>query len=123
VFRKVFRVLLVVAFVLLIVLPTPWNVIGFVAGLVLFAPEVGYWNRRVRHKPVESGAETLIGREAIVESPLRPTGQVRIDGEIWEARCDGGADPGQTVTVVGRDRLTLLVARATEAESPRQPDN
>jgi membrane protein implicated in regulation of membrane protease activity len=108
-------VLLVVAFVLLIVLPSPWNVVGFVAGLVLFAPEVGYWNRRVRHKPVEAGAETLIGREAVTVSPLRPTGQVKLDGEIWEARCDGGADAGQRVTVVGRDGLTLLVA-------VRQPD-
>ena len=102
--------LLVVAFVLLLVLPSPWNVIGFVAGLVLFAPEVGYWNRKVRNRPVESGAETLIGTQAVVVSPLHPTGQVRIGGEIWEARCEEGADPGQTVTVVGRDRLTLLVA-------------
>jgi membrane-bound serine protease (ClpP class) len=102
-------VLLVVAFVLLLVLPSPWNVIGFVAGLVLFVPEVGFWNRKVRNRPVESGAETLIGTQAVVASPLHPTGQVRIDGEIWEARCEQGADPGQTVTVVGRDRLTLLV--------------
>jgi len=101
-------VLLVVAFVLL--LPSPWNVFGFVAGLVLFVPEVAFWNRRVRHKPVESGAETLIGAKAVVVSPLHPMGQVRIDGEIWEARSENGADPGETVTVVGRDRLTLLVS-------------
>jgi membrane protein implicated in regulation of membrane protease activity len=102
-------VLLVLAFVLLIVLPSPWNVIGFVAGLVLFVPEVGYWNRTVRHRRVEAGAETLIGTKAVTVTPLRPTGQVKIDGEIWEARCEDGADAGQTVTVVGRDRLTLLV--------------
>jgi membrane-bound serine protease (ClpP class) len=110
-------VLLVVAFVLLLVLPSPWNVIGFVAGLVLFVPAVAFWNRRVRHKPVESGAETLIGARAVVVSPLRPAGQVRLDGEIWEARCEAGADPGQTVTVVGRDRLTLIV-EPTPVEHP-----
>lgn len=100
---------LVVAFVLLLVLPSPWNVIGFVAGLLLFVPEVGFWNRRVRHKPVESGAETLIGAKAVVVSPLRPTGQVRIDGEIWEARCEAGAGTGERVRVTGRKRLTLVV--------------
>jgi membrane protein implicated in regulation of membrane protease activity len=103
-------VFLVLALVLLVVLSSPWNFIGFVAGLVLFVPEVGFWNRKVRNRPVESGAETLIGTQAVVVSPLHPTGQVRIGGEIWEARCEDGADPGQTVTVVGRDRLTLLVA-------------
>ena len=103
------RVLLVVALVLLLVLPSPWNVIGFVAAVVLFVPEVAYWNRTVRHRRVEAGSETLIGMTAIAVTPLRPTGQVKLDGEIWEARCEGGADSGQTVTVVGRDDLTLLV--------------
>ena len=103
------HVLLVVAFVLLLVLPSPWNVLGFVAGLVLFVPEVGFWNRKVRRQPVEAGAETLVGKQAVVVSPLHPSGQVRIDGELWEARSDAGADPDQTVTVIGRDGLTLLV--------------
>jgi membrane-bound serine protease (ClpP class) len=39
----------------------------------------------------------------------RPAGQVRLDGEIWEARCDEGADRGDTVVVTGRDGLTLVV--------------
>ena len=104
------HVLLVLGIVLLLVLSSPWNVLALVACLVLFVPEVGFWNRRVRHQPIGAGAETLVGKSAVVVSPLHPTGQVRIDGELWEARCDDGADPGQTVTVVGRDGLTLLVA-------------
>jgi membrane-bound serine protease (ClpP class) len=102
--------LLVLAFILLLVLPTPWNVVAFLAALVLFLGELGFWNRTVRHRRVEAGAETMIGSKAVVISSLRPTGQVRVDGEIWDARCEEGADPGQTVTVVGRDRLTLFVA-------------
>jgi membrane protein implicated in regulation of membrane protease activity len=58
---------------------------------------------------VAAGAETLIGAEAEVLSACRPRRQVQMDGEIWEARCDEGADPGATVRVVGRDGLTLLV--------------
>ena len=55
------------------------------------------------------GAETLIGREAVVTLPCRPVGQVRLDGEIWEARCEAGASPGDRVRVTGREKLTLIV--------------
>src|SRR5262249_8239705 len=71
-----------------------------------------FWNRTVRHKPAVVGAQTLIGREAVVLSPCRPEGQVRLDGEIWQARCGAGADPGDTVRVVGRGGLPLVVAPA-----------
>jgi membrane protein implicated in regulation of membrane protease activity len=37
---------------------------------------------------------------------------VRIGGELWEARCAGGADVGETVRVVELSGLTLVVERA-----------
>jgi len=55
------------------------------------------------------GAQTLLGREAVVMTACRPRGQVRIDGEIWEARCDAGAGEGDTVRIVDRDNLALIV--------------
>jgi membrane-bound serine protease (ClpP class) len=55
------------------------------------------------------GAQTLIGKDAIVSTSCRPRGQVRLAGEVWEAHCDAGAAPGDTVRVVGREALTLLV--------------
>jgi membrane protein implicated in regulation of membrane protease activity len=106
-------VFLIVALVLLFVVPSPWNLVGFGCGLVLFGGELGFWHRRVRGKPKKVGAQTLIGTAAIVVTACRPNGQVRLSGEIWAARCDAGADAGETVTVVGRDRLTLVVERAT----------
>ena len=41
-----------------------------------------------------------------------PVGQIRVDGELWRARCEEGADPGETVEVeqLGPD-LTLIVRR------------
>jgi len=57
------------------------------------------------------GAQTLVGKEAEVLAPCRPIGQVRIGGEIWQARCEAGADTGETVRVVGLNGLTLLVER------------
>jgi membrane protein implicated in regulation of membrane protease activity len=101
----------IVALVLLIALPHPWNVAGFAAGLVCFAGEVAFWHRTVRRHRTVVGAQTLIGRQATVISPCRPTGQVRVSGTIWAARCEAGADAGDTVKVVDRDRLTLVVER------------
>jgi membrane protein implicated in regulation of membrane protease activity len=103
--------LVIVALVLLLVLPHPWNVVGFAAGLVCFLGEITFWHRTVRHRRAVVGAQTLIGQQATVISPCRPTGQVRVSGTIWAARCEAGADPGDAVTVVDRDRLTLVVER------------
>jgi membrane protein implicated in regulation of membrane protease activity len=43
---------------------------------------------------------------------LWPEGQVRINGEIWKARCEGGCDSGTAVVVRGIDGLTLEVEPA-----------
>ena len=41
-----------------------------------------------------------------------PRGRVRLRGEIWHARCTGGAGVGDRVTVTGVDGLTLEVAES-----------
>ncbi len=104
--------LFVVAFVLLLLLPSPWDLVGFTLCLVLGIGELLFWNRTVKRRRVRTGAETLIGTQGVVVTPCRPLGQVRVAGEIWAARCVAGADAGDTVTVVGREQLTLLVEAA-----------
>jgi membrane protein implicated in regulation of membrane protease activity len=104
-------VLFIAAVVLLLVLPHPWNLVGFTIGLVLGIGELFLWNRTVRHRRAAVGASTLIGLDAKVLSACRPDGQVRLNGEIWDARCVEGASPGETVRVVSRRGLTLLVER------------
>jgi membrane protein implicated in regulation of membrane protease activity len=105
--------LLLTGLVLLFLLPSPWNLIAFLAGLVLWLGEVFIIWRLVRRKQVQAGAETLIGRMATVIAPCTPLGQVRLSGEseIWRARCAEGAERGETVRVVGIDELTLIVER------------
>jgi membrane protein implicated in regulation of membrane protease activity len=100
--------LIIVAFVPLIFLPSPWNLVGFLVTVPLGIVELLAWNRTVRHRKKAVGAQTLIGRSAVVVSPCRPGGQVRLDGEIWAARSNTGADVHESVNVVGRDRLTLI---------------
>lgn len=103
--------LFIAAVVLLLVLPHPWNLVGFTICLVLGIGELFLWNRTVRGRRPAVGASTLIGSDAKVLSACRPDGQVRLNGEIWDARCVEGAAPGETVRVVGRHGLTLLVER------------
>jgi membrane protein implicated in regulation of membrane protease activity len=106
-------VLLIVGLVLLFVLPTPWNVAALLAGLVLWLGEVFAIWRLVRHRQVQAGAETLVGRTATVIAACKPLGQVRLAGEseIWRARCAEGAEAGETVRIVAIDELTLIVER------------
>jgi membrane protein implicated in regulation of membrane protease activity len=106
-------VLIILAFILLFLLPSPWNLVGFLIALPLWFIELLAWNRTVKHRRRVVGAQTLIGKDATVTEPCRPTGQVRLNGEIWEARCEAGADPGDTVRVVGRGDLTLVVEPVT----------
>jgi membrane protein implicated in regulation of membrane protease activity len=107
--------LIIVAFALLLFLPSPWNLVGFgVAGL-LGIVELFLWNRTVRGRRKQVGAGTLIGRTATVVSPFSPEGQVRLDGEVWAARSAKGVAEHDSVRVVGRDRLTLIVEPVSEA--------
>ena len=59
--------LLLLAFVLLLFLPGPWNVIGFVVALALFIGEIAYWNSTVKGRRARVGAETLIGKTGTVD--------------------------------------------------------
>jgi membrane protein implicated in regulation of membrane protease activity len=95
----------------LFLLPQPWNRAAFAAAVVW---EIGHillfvWYSK-RGRP-QVGIETLIGQSALVVTPCFPTGQVKVGGETWTARCETGATTGQKVHVQAVDGLTLLVER------------
>jgi membrane-bound serine protease (ClpP class) len=106
-------VLFVVAVLLAIfVLPSPWGVVAVLVGAVLEIAETGFflwWSQRRRSSV---GVGTLVGKQGVVLSALEPEGQVKVDGEIWRARCDGGCDRGMRVIVRAVDGLTLEVEPA-----------
>ncbi len=102
--------LLVGAFVLaLLVLEWPWNVLVVAAAAAVEIGETFFWIRLSRRRAARVGAETLIGARAVATSECRPEGQVRVGGELWHARCPGGAAAGEPVRVVAREGLSLLV--------------
>jgi membrane protein implicated in regulation of membrane protease activity len=104
--------LIFLAVLLLFLLPWPWNLIAFLVIVPLWILELFGWNRKVKNRRKAVGAETLIGKQAVVTVDCRPNGQVRLEGEIWEARCDAGAGVGDSVRVIGRDGLVLVITPA-----------
>jgi membrane protein implicated in regulation of membrane protease activity len=101
--------LIALALILLFVLPDPWNTVGFVVCAVLWFGELYLWNRTVRKRRKAVGVQTLVGKIGEVRVACRPVGQVFINGELWRARCDEGADEGTQVRVARVDGLTLVV--------------
>jgi membrane-bound serine protease (ClpP class) len=93
----------------LFVLPRPWGLVAVIAAAIVELGETWFWVRFSQRRRIQAGAETLIGARAEVVSPCRPTGQVRLVGELWQAWCEAGAEPGEMVRVTGREGLTLLV--------------
>jgi membrane protein implicated in regulation of membrane protease activity len=109
----------VVALLLAIfVLPSPWGVVAVVASLVVEVGEAWFWIWLSRRRRSVVGAEALVGARAVVVTPCRPEGQVRVAGELWRAICRAGADTGEVVQVERVDGLTLIVTPAAAAAAP-----
>jgi membrane-bound serine protease (ClpP class) len=68
--------------------------------MLIFLP----WRRRAR-----VGVETLIGTSAMVITPLVPDGQVKVNGEIWQAHSQREVRVGEAVLIRAVNGLTLEV--------------
>ena len=66
---------------------------------------------RARRGKVLTGPQAMIGGTAIVRTPLSPTGQVEIRGELWQATLRGQSPlaVGSAVYVRGIEGLVLIV--------------
>ena len=96
----------------LFVLPSPWGVIAVVVAIVVDLVEVGVGIWYSKRRKAKVGASTLVGMTGVAMDSLDPEGQVRINGEIWLARCDLGCEAGAPIVVLSVDGLTLEVAPA-----------
>ncbi len=86
--------------------------LALLAGTAVFEVSTPiFWLWYSQRRAVQVGAETLLGRVVEVAQECRPYGHVRIEGELWQAHCEEGADRGERVRIVGRDRLTLEAVR------------
>ena len=104
--------LLVAILAALFLLPSPWSYIAVIAAAVVESAELGLFVWYSKRRRATTGADAFPGARGVVVQACRPIGQIRVSGELWRARCEEGADPGEAVVVVslGPD-LTLFVHR------------
>jgi membrane-bound serine protease (ClpP class) len=107
---------LLLALLLLIALPSPWNLIGGLVSGALGVFEVGYWYRRMRREKVQTGVENLVGATGEAAERLAPSGHVRVLGELWQANSSSELPRGARVRVVAVNGLTLEVEAVDETE-------
>ena len=100
---------LLLALLLLIFVPWPWNLVSALASGALGVAEIGYWHRRMRREQVVTGRENLIGAIGEVTESCAPRGLVRLQGELWDARSPREIGRGTSVRVVAVDGLVLDV--------------
>ena len=93
------------------VLPSPWGLVVIVAGGLTDVAEALVLLRWSRRRRSVSGVEALVGKTAVVSTPM----QVRVAGELWEATSDQRLVAGEEVEVTGVDGLTLLVSPRSRA--------
>jgi membrane-bound serine protease (ClpP class) len=65
-----------------------------------------------------TGREDLLGKTAVVRTPLEPEGRVLYEGEIWTATLDKGrAEPKEEVIIHNFDGLKLYVTKKNKGGS------
>lgn len=87
------------------VVPWPWGIATVLGGGLLDIAEslvLLHWSKRRRSSV---GAEALVGQTAVVATAT----QVRVAGELWEARAERPLVAGEEVTVTAVEGLTLVV--------------
>ena len=99
-----------------------WLIYGWAAMIGVFFLMIMSAILRMRRMPSVTGAQALVGRAAVVRSPLDPNGQVFLQGERWQATSEEGpVEQGERVIVTGVRGLRLTVRRASSEAEPAAP--
>lgn len=91
------------------IVPRPWGFVLIALAAVFEVAETWFFIRLSQRRKVRVGAEAMIGARGLALSDCLPVGQVRVSGEIWQARCEEGVLRGDAVRVTALEGLTLLV--------------
>jgi membrane protein implicated in regulation of membrane protease activity len=108
---------LLLALLLLVFVPSPWNLAAAFVSALLGAAEVLFWERRMRRHKVRTGIDELVGSTGQVTAPLDPVGQIIVRGELWEAHSPIPMAAGARVRVVRIEDPRLEVRPVEESAS------
>jgi len=99
-------------------LPPLWGVLVVMGAAAVEVAEVWFWIWYTRRRRPVTGAEALVGAVAVAAGPLDPLGQVRVAGELWQARSAREAGAGDRVVVVSVEPDLTLVVAPEQDKSP-----
>lgn len=72
---------------------------------------------RIQKRKATTGTEELIGKITKAETDIDPEGTIKVRGETWSAKTEGGAiKKGASIKIIGREGLTLIVEKIEEYE-------
>jgi membrane-bound serine protease (ClpP class) len=96
-----------------------WVFIGVIFAKILLSLSMYLFIfRRVFHRPISVGPEKLVGQIAETVTPLDPSGQIKINGEIWTALSRTGTlIPSQREVKILEVRGTIV--RVDQCNKPR----
>jgi membrane-bound serine protease (ClpP class) len=86
-----------------------WRFVLIGAAAAIEIAELSMW-LRWRGRRAQMGAEAMVGTVGIAATDCRPEGQVKLKGQLWNARCDSGVEEGDEVVVDRIDGLRLIVS-------------
>lgn len=69
---------------------------------------------QLRHRPALTGSDEMVGSPGKVIGWSGDRGEVRVQGEVWQARAQGTLEPGRPIQVLAMEGMTLLVEPQSE---------
>ena len=70
-----------------------------------------------QRRKLAAGVEEMIGKEAVVQTTLKPKGTVLAEGELWTALAEGSKiEAGEEVIITKVEGLKLWVTKKTKEE-------
>jgi membrane-bound serine protease (ClpP class) len=89
---------------------------------VVFGVIIGLYLRWIigplRRRKKLTGAESMIGKLAVAITDLKPKGEVRVLGEIWQAQSvSGDIAKGEQIKVKALEGLVVIVEKPQPKES------
>ena len=107
-----------IGIILAVIFLSGWLRIVVIGGLLVFEViEISIWLRWRKRRSI-TGSETMIGEKGLAVNDCRPSGQVRLRGQLWSATCPQGVGAGESVVVTAMQGLKLEVAPHVTAELP-----
>ena len=90
----------------------PWVIVLIILCIIAFLAITVIWGIRAHRFKIGAGKEEMIGKTAVVTTPLDPKGTAFVEGEQWTAISEEGRiEPGEEVTISKVDGLKIYVTK------------